>query len=959
MASFSGAFSVDVAGLSMVSHANFAGTGSASMTVHGSSMGLTTYTGRLRKGQTACEATEWGSESSLTCMAGLGLPGGRRIVMLTVGERGCVSVTQAWSTDVVMLSGSGLQNVGFTGSVVVTVHGTSFGVLAVSQWFSLGASSCELTSWISSTAVLCSPVQGVTSSHIISVTSESLVSTLTHAFSHDALAISSIRGLRNIAITESPEIRQMLGVGIWDSSASVRVGFSSCESTAWSSISGISCRIAMGSKPKLSIISTLKESVGSLSSAMSYNSPEVSAVSIDGGVNTPVAKTLHKIMVLGKGFALSEASNALTVGGYKCEETNWISRTSLVCLKLALVGRSVRVGFSEYPAAGFQALSYDSSVVSVATRINLASSGSASLTVGGVAFGLVHYSSQSRSSRTSCEASDWESDSSLRGMVPSMGHRTRRLIITAAVVPGTLSAAHSADIMSISKVSRQNVAGLDTTKVIIEGGNNVAYVLSSAQTRLGSTTCATTEWEAETSVRCLVGKGAEGSRRVAMTAGMQTGSVTHVWSVDIGTLRMTGWQNRGLSASVVVHVAGPELSVISARGHIGQTACEATEWESETSVRCHGTQLVRGSQRVILTAGDQTGSITRGWSSDMAGMSVTRQSNKKRTGSASMTVHGASMGLVAHTSRSREGVTGCEATEWESDTAVRCSVVVSFIGSRRVSLSAGSSPGTRSCVFSLDSIGVSQLLVSNIPNSQAHIFAVGSSFSRIFSPILRVGSTHCEITRWQSSSSLVCRMADVRGGATTSVLLTLGSVVNSLTQALIFDDPLLGAIEPSKYFVVPVPGLDLIFNRATRLARMNQPATGSASLTLRGFDFGDKEYCQQSRIGATASEHTEWVSITSIRHLGTMGHHESRKTVITAFETTGTMTGVHTYDVQDTMSVMGRQNRAGTGSGSVTVHGASMGLVADTIRGRFGHTSVEATRWCSSSSLVSMAASRI
>ena len=159
MASFSGVLSVDVAGLSMVSHANFAGTGSASMTVHGSSMGLTTYTVRLRKGQTACEATEWGSESSLTCMAGLGLPGGRRIVMLTVGERGCVSVTQAWSTDVVMLSGSGLQNVGFTGSVVVTVHGTSFGVLAVSQWFSLGASSCELTSWISSTAVLCSPVQ--------------------------------------------------------------------------------------------------------------------------------------------------------------------------------------------------------------------------------------------------------------------------------------------------------------------------------------------------------------------------------------------------------------------------------------------------------------------------------------------------------------------------------------------------------------------------------------------------------------------------------------------------------------------------------------------------------------------------------------------------------------------------------------------------------------------------------
>ena len=34
-----------------------------------------------------------------------------------------------------------------------------------------------------------------------------------------------------------------------------------------------------------------------------------------------------------------------------------------------------------------------------------------------------------------------------------------------------------------------------------------------------------------------------------------------------------------------------------------------------------------------------------------------------------MTVHGASMGLVTYTGRAREGQTGCESTEWESETS--------------------------------------------------------------------------------------------------------------------------------------------------------------------------------------------------------------------------------------------------------------------------------------------------
>jgi hypothetical protein len=39
-----------------------------------------------------------------------------------------------------------------------------------------------------------------------------------------------------------------------------------------------------------------------------------------------------------------------------------------------------------------------------------------------------------------------------------------------------------------------------------------------------------------------------------------------------------------------------------------------------------------------------------------------------------MTVHGSSMGVVAHTVRGRGGHTGCEGTVWQSETSVRCLV---------------------------------------------------------------------------------------------------------------------------------------------------------------------------------------------------------------------------------------------------------------------------------------------
>ena len=95
---------------------------------------------------------------------------------------------------------------------------------------------------------------------------------------------------------------------------------------------------------------------------------------------------------------------------------------------------------------------------------------------------------------------------------------------------------------------------------------------------------------------------------------------------------------------------------------------------------------------------------------DVGALSVMRRQNRAGTGSASVTVHGASMGLVTYTGRAREGHTGCEATEWESETALRCLTFNGVRGTRRVMLTAGQASGSVSQAWSLDSPSLYNLL---------------------------------------------------------------------------------------------------------------------------------------------------------------------------------------------------------------------------------------------------------
>jgi len=210
--------------------------------------------------------------------------------------------------------------------------------------------------------------------------------------------------------------------------------------------------------------------------------------------------------------------------------------------------------------------------------------------------------------------------------------------------------------------------------------------------RGGHTGCEATEWVSGTALRCRIGESVKGSKRAVVTLdGQQVSTFTQAWSVHLA--EMSGMKNMNLGIKVplamTVYSASMAMAGYTEKAREGSTGCEGTEWESETSMKC--LILPRnqaGSRRIVMTAGECGGTGSIGVSMDAVGISMTRRSNSAGSGSASVTVHGAGLGLAALTATGRGGQTGCEGTEWESESSVRCMLGQGARGSRRIVMTA-------------------------------------------------------------------------------------------------------------------------------------------------------------------------------------------------------------------------------------------------------------------------------
>ena len=136
--------------------------------------------------------------------------------------------------------------------------------------------------------------------------------------------------------------------------------------------------------------------------------------------------------------------------------------------------------------------------------------------------------------------------------------------------------------------------------------------------------------------RCKTEHAERRSRRLSVTTSERGGSISEVWSVDlkISIIRRGNRAGTGTS-SLTVHGASFGGSVYCSKVKSGFTGCEATGWESETSMKCLVGSNVASTRRLALTLGEQSKSLTHGWSMDAAVLSQASQTNGPSTQPAS------------------------------------------------------------------------------------------------------------------------------------------------------------------------------------------------------------------------------------------------------------------------------------------------------------------------------------
>jgi hypothetical protein len=919
------AWSVDVAGLSAVGGINQQSMGAKSMTVHGARMGTVGYTGRSRAGRSGCESTEWVSETSVRCRVGQAVAGSRQSVM-TVGDR-AGSLTEAWSVDVAGLSAVGGINQQSVGAKSMTVHGARMGTVGYTGRSRAGRSGCESTEWVSETSVRCRVGQAVAGSRQSVMTVGDRAGSLTEAWSVDVAGLSAVGGINQQSVGAKSMTVHGARMGTVGYTGRSRAGRSGCESTEWVSETSVRCRVGQAVAGSRQSVMTVGDRAGSLTEAWSVDVAGLSAV---GGINQQSVGA-KSMTVHGARMGTVGYTGRSRAGRSGCESTEWVSETSVRCRVGQAVAGSRQSVMTVGDRAGSltEAWSVDVAGLSAVGGINQQSMGAKSMTVHGARMGTVGYTGRSRAGRSGCESTEWVSETSVRCRVGQAVAGSRQSVMTVGDRAGSLTEAWSVDVAGLSAVGGINQQSVGAKSMTVHGAR-MGTVGYTGRSRAGRSGCESTEWVSETSVRCRVGQAVAGSRQSVMTVGDRAGSLTEAWSVDVAGLSAVGGINQQSVGAKSMTVHGARMGTVgyTGRSRAGRSGCESTEWVSETSVRCRVGQAVAGSRQSVMTVGDRAGSLTEAWSVDVAGLSAVGGINQQSVGAKSMTVHGARMGTVGYTGRSRAGRSGCESTEWVSETSVRCRVGQAVAGSRQSVMTVGDRAGSLTEAWSVDVAGLSAVGGINQQSMGAKSMTVhGARMGTVgYTGRSRAGRSGCESTEWVSETSVRCRVGQAVAGSRQSVM-TVGDRAGSLTEA----------------WSVDVAGLSAV-------GGINQQSVGAKSMTVHGARMGTVGYTGRSRAGRSGCESTEWVSETSVRCRVGQAVAGSRQSVMTVGDRAGSLTEAWSVDVAG-LSAVGGINQQSVGAKSMTVHGARMGTVGYTGRSRAGRSGCESTEWVSETSV--------
>eukprot|EP00961_Rhodomonas_salina_P019917 268058-Rhodomonas_salina.1 len=422
-----------------------------------------------------------------------------------------------------------------------------------------------------------------------------------------------------------------------------------------------------------------------------------------------------------------------------------------------------------------------------------------------------------------------------------------------------------------------------------------------------------------------------------ITVGRLAGSTTDgvSYNPDRSLVSTVGNYPRTGSVDVTVLGSGFGVSSLTAVVRWDGSACEATGWLSDTTVRCKIPRTTSDAAVVqAVTSARMVGTVKSPFlfSVDLSPVSSVSPTNLVSTGSVSVSVFGVGFGFLSSSPGARVAGSGCEATLWVSDSALNCRHEAVRGQNLITTATAGRLLATADSEFfqiSADQVQASGVFPANsLSTGSSIVTLLGSNLgSTAFSDQARAGTTACEATVWISVSSTKCRTGSSLSG-TLTFAITSKLRTGSVTAALSFDRAQISSI-----------------------VRSNVAMPGSMGLTIQGASVGSVGYTPYAGVGGTSCEASIWLSTSAMVCMGTHGVGKTYKMAVTVGRHLGSCSDIISYDF-DTVVSSSAGNKAASGSMSVTVLGQSLGLWDQTPTIRWGATMSEATTWTSDSSLI-------
>lgn len=655
------------------------------------------------------------------------------------------------------------------------------------------------------------------------------------------------------------------------------------------------------------------------------------------------------ITVIGRRFGLSDVSIRIRLGSSVSEAVAWISSSAVLCKFSSGSG----LNFAAIASVGVQrsnatlSLSYALPGVSLLLVSNAARTGSTSLSVMGVRFGIVSVSQSVSFSGSSCESSRWISDSSANCKSLSGSRQAAVLLVTSALLRFSTAVTMSYDALLPVLVSSVRPAFTGSVMFTVIG-RGFSSVLGSPRVSIGAnplplisaarplTASESASWLSDSAI---VGKYVRGfgiNQPVHVTNGAPRGSISFATSYaapvpDFITANLT----IPTSGSYLLTVFGSKFGSVDTtfRSLVGSSTSQNTVWRSDSELRIKSRLFIGVSQPLVVSTQLLAASSGNLLSASAPVLSSINFSHRATSGSYSVTMFGDGFGRFDVCPTSRIGGTACEASAWVSESSAVVRVAAgSFEGqSAVISVRRQAASWTQAISYAEPapaSVRLSRWSANgNIPvTGSQYVLSYGQNFGKSSdSPQLVVGGTRSESTSWNADTALFVKSSS--GVSSNPVVAVSSASLSSLCSSSVsYDAASIGILE----MIGRVPG------------------SGATMITVSARALGTVGFSQRAQFISQASM-SVWISDSSLlAKTAVCSGANSRVSVSVCSRVRSSVSALVTYSIPEVSSSTLGINPT-SGSVSLTLYGLHFSL---SMKAVIGATATESSVWMSGSSVI-------